>query len=67
MFEEIMPFLPFIIPLVIIQLGLMLVSVVHVIRHDTFRVGNKVIWLLVCILGQMIGPILYFTIGKGDE
>lgn len=59
--------LPFLIPLIIIQLGLMIVSLIHVLRHKTYRFGNRPLWLVVCLVISFIGPVLYFAIGKGDE
>jgi len=59
--------IPLLIPLILIQLALALVALIHIIRHDTYKVGNRTIWILVCLLVNFIGPILYFIIGKGDE
>jgi len=59
--------LPFLIPLLLIQLGLMIASLVHILRHKTYRFGNRPLWIVVCILLGIIGPVLYFAVGKGDE
>ena len=60
-------YLPFLIPLAIIQLGLMAASLIHIFRHKTYRMGNRVLWIAVCVLVSTIGPVLYFAIGRGDE
>ena len=69
--EEIMVLLQeywvFILPLLIIQLGLLLASLLHILKHDTYRTGSRVIWIIICVFVNIIGPVLYFTIGKGDE
>ena len=66
--EEIMEFLPFLIPLVIIQFSLLGYTIYHILKHDSFKRGNKTIWLIiVLILMNFIGPILYFIFGKKDE
>lgn len=65
--DGLIQYLPFLLPLMIIQLALMIIAVVHIVKHDTFKVGNKLIWLIVVVFVNIIGPILYFTIGKGDE
>ena len=54
MFEELIQYLPFLIPLAIIQLGLMLAAVIHILRHEKFRFGNKVLWLVISILVNII-------------
>ena len=59
-------FLPFLIPVIIIQFGLTIAALVHVLRHDNYRTGNRVLWVVLSFFA-FIGPILYFTIGKGDE
>jgi len=69
--EELREILPvsfiIIIPLAMIQIGLMIAALVHIFRHKTYRIGNRVIWVVVCLLVNIIGPVLYFAIGKGDK
>ena len=65
--ETLQQYLPFLIPLAIIQLGLLIASLIHIFTHQTYRVGNRVIWVIVCILVNIIGPVLYFAIGKEEE
>ena len=60
-------YLPFLIPLAILQLGLMIASLVHIVSHKKYRIGNRVLWIVICVLVNTIGPVLYFAIGKGDE
>ena len=65
--EQIIEFLPFIIPLVIAQFGLMAYAVYHILTHKTYKLGNRAIWLVVSILINFIGPILYFVLGREDS
>jgi hypothetical protein len=58
--------LPVIIPLFLIQIGLMVVALVDVVRRERVRGGNKVVWLLVIILISMIGPIVYLLFGREE-
>ena len=59
--------MPLIIPLVIVQFILLAVSIVHILKHDTYKRGNRILWLVVAIVGmEFIGPILYFVFGKED-
>ena len=59
--------MPLIIPLVIVQLILLAVTIVHILKHDTYKRGNRILWLVVAIVGmEFIGPILYFVFGKED-
>jgi len=54
-------YLPFLIPLVIVQLALGITAFVHVLRHPNYRFGNKVMWAIIVILVQIIGPVVYFA------
>lgn len=59
--------MPLIIPLVIVQFILLAVTIVHILKHDTYKRGNRILWLVVAIVGmEFIGPILYFVFGKED-
>ncbi|MDR0326234.1 MAG: PLD nuclease N-terminal domain-containing protein [Oscillospiraceae bacterium] len=65
--ETLMEMLPIILPLFIIQLILMVTALVHVLRHPNYRFGSRGIWMVVVIVLQIIGPVLYFAIGRGEE
>ncbi len=56
-----------IIPLVLIELGLMIFALVDLIKREKVKGGNKVIWALVIIFINLIGPILYLILGREDE
>lgn len=58
--------LPFLIPLVLLQVGLFIAAIVHIFKHNNYRRGNRVIWVLVSFI-NIIGPILYFVIGRGRD
>lgn len=60
-------YLPFLIPLVIAQFVLGITALVHVLRHPHYRFGNKVMWALSVMLVQIIGPVVYFAFGRGEE
>lgn len=62
-----MSYWPLIIPLVVIQLGLLLFSLVDLIKRDKVKGGNKVVWALVIIFINIIGPIVYLIFGKVEE
>lgn len=60
-------YLPFLIPLMIAQLALGIIALVHVLRHPYYRFGNKIMWGFVVMLVQIIGPVVYFAFGRGEE
>ena len=64
---DIKELLPFLIPLVIIQFGLLGYTIHHILTHDKYKKGSRKMWLIISIvLCNFIGPILYFVLGKED-
>ncbi|MBU8878783.1 PLD nuclease N-terminal domain-containing protein [Bacillus sp. FJAT-29790] len=53
-------------PIIIIQLILMIVAVVDLIRIEKTN-GPKWIWALIILFINLIGPILYFVIGRRNQ
>ena len=58
---------PFLIPLLLAELGLAIIALIHVLRHPSYRFGNKIMWSLIVLIVQIIGPIAYFAVGRGEE
>lgn len=59
--------LPFLIPLVIVQFGLLGYTLYHILTHKTYKRGNRTIWLIITLVFMnFVGPILYFLLGKED-
>ncbi len=59
--------LPFLIPLIIVQLVLLAYVMYHIFTHDTYKKGSRGLWVAVCIVGmEFIGPVLYLLLGKED-
>ncbi|QEU48312.1 hypothetical protein FMM01_13890 [Schleiferilactobacillus harbinensis] len=59
--------LPIFIPIIILELALMITALIHVLRHPHYRFGNKVLWIIIVVVFQIIGPIVYFAFGRGDD
>jgi hypothetical protein len=55
-----------VIPLVIIELGLLIWALLDVIRREYVTGGNKIVWILVIVLVNIIGPIVYFLFGRKE-
>ena len=55
-------------PIVVIQLGLMLVALVDLERPERrVRGDSKLVWALVIVFVNLVGPIVYFVAGRRDE
>jgi hypothetical protein len=56
-----------IVPIIVIQLGL-LIWALYDLTRPTRRVkgDSKVVWALIIIFINLIGPILYFLVGREE-
>jgi hypothetical protein len=64
--EEFLKYLPLIIPLLLIQIGLAIFALIDLSRREKTR-GPKWMWALIIIFGEMFGPIIYFLVGRSEE
>ncbi|MEH7500442.1 PLDc N-terminal domain-containing protein [Neobacillus drentensis] len=55
--------LPIIAPILILQLILVIVAIIDLVRVENTN-GPKWLWALIILLINIIGPILYFVIGR---
>lgn len=65
--ENLTAYLPFLIPIIIIEFVLAITALIHVLRHPHYKFGNKPMWIVIVLLLQIIGPIFYFILGRSDE
>jgi len=65
--ETVMNYLPVFIPIIVLELILAITALIHVVKHPNYRFGNRVIWVIIVLLVQILGPIIYFALGRGDE
>lgn len=63
--EEILPYL---VPILLLD-GVLVIAALYDLTRSERRVrgGNKLVWALVILLVNLIGPILYYTAGRLDE
>ncbi|MCP4428954.1 MAG: PLDc_N domain-containing protein [Chloroflexi bacterium] len=57
--------LPFIWPLVVIQLALLIFALLDLRQRAATR-GPKWVWVLVILFVNIIGPIIYFAVGREE-
>mgnify|MGYP001109616067 CR=1 FL=1 len=58
--------LPFLIPLVILQVVLVIIGLIDLSKRQKTR-GPKWMWALIILLGELWGPVVYFIFGRGEE
>jgi hypothetical protein len=55
------------IPIVVIQLGLMIAALYDLEREDRrVRGGSKLVWGFIIVFVNVVGPILYFVAGREE-
>ena len=65
--SEITNNLALLLPVIILEFILAITALIHVIKHPNYRFGNNAIWIIVVLFIQIIGPIFYFILGRGEE
>lgn len=63
--NELREYLPLLIPVLIIQLTLVFFALLDLRRQETTR-GPRWLWVIIILFVNLIGPILYFTIGRDE-
>ena len=57
-----------VLPILAIQIALIVVALRDLTRPERrVRGGNKVVWALVIVLFELVGPALYFFVGREPE
>lgn len=60
--------LPLVLPLLVLDLVLIVVALRDLLRPDRrVRGGDKRIWAVVIVVVEIIGPLVYLTLGRVDE
>lgn len=63
--ETLSELLPFLIPVILLQLALMAVALVDLVRRKRTR-GPKWAWALVIVFLNLIGPVVYLLFGREE-
>lgn len=64
--EQLRQLIPLLIPIFLIELGLVVAALIDLARRKNTR-GPKWLWILVILFINPIGPIVYFVIGREDS
>ena len=63
--ETLNELLPFLIPVVLLQIALMVVALLDLVRRERTR-GPKWAWALVIVFFNLIGPVVYLLFGREE-
>jgi hypothetical protein len=54
-------------PIVVLQLGLMIAALIDLDRSDRrVRGGSKIVWALIVVFVNLLGPLVYFLVGREE-
>ena len=65
-FSTIQQMLPFLIPVIIIEIILLVLAFLDLSKQRVTR-GPKWMWVLIILFIQIVGPIVYFVLGRKEE
>lgn len=63
--NTIMSYLPLLIPVVLVELGLLIFALVDLLRRERTK-GPKWLWAVLIIFVQIIGPVIYLLAGREE-
>jgi hypothetical protein len=64
--ETLRPLIPLLIPVLLLEIGLVVFALLDLSRRGRVN-GPKPMWIAIIVLVQIVGPILYFVLGRTDE
>ena len=64
--QQLIDLLPLLIPILLIEIGLMIVALVDLIKRTKTK-GPKWLWLIVILFVNLIGPIIYFLVAREES
>lgn len=56
--------LPFLIPLIIFQLLLMISALAMILKQRRFKYLNRAAWVIIVVVFNIVGPVLYFVLER---
>ena len=64
--ESIVQMLPYLAPIIILGVILLVYALVDLAKRKHVTGGNKIVWVLVAVLFQIIGPVVYLVAGRKE-
>jgi len=59
--------LPFLIPLVIVEIVLLVIALADLLKREYYKTDAKIIWAIVIVIIGIIGPVIYFIFGRKER
>ena len=58
--------LKLLVPVILLQVGLMIFALIDLSKRKQVKGNNKLLWGIIIVLFQILGPLVYFIIGRED-
>ena len=60
--------LPLLLPVIILQVVLIILALWDLLRPDRrVRGGSKLVWGIIIVVINLLGPVLYFLVGREES
>ncbi len=64
---DIAKILPLLIPVLLIQFGMQIYALIDLYRQPAEQIrSSKWLWVAIILLGEIIGPIVYFIVARKE-
>jgi hypothetical protein len=64
--EQLMDYMVIILPLVLLNLGLVIFSLIKIIKEGVANL-NKGLWIIIVLVFNMVGPVLFLLLGRKKD
>ena len=65
--QQVVDLIKLIWPIIVIQFGLQVYTIIDVAKKKKTKNLSPAIWIIIIVIGEILGPILYLLLGKSDE
>jgi hypothetical protein len=64
---DITKMIPFLIPVLIIELALIVIALLNLAKRAQVTGNNKVLWIIIIVFIQVFGPVAYLMFGRKED
>jgi hypothetical protein len=64
--SELTRLIPLLIPLILLELSLILAALIDLLRRERRTKGPKWVWAVLIVLFSIVGPLVYFFVGREE-
>lgn len=65
--QSVMDIIKLVWPLIIIQLAVQIYAIVDIFKRGKTKNLNMAVWLIIVLLGEILGAVIYLLVGRSEE